>query len=407
MEKLDHQPLKCTSLVVKIASRCNLNCTYCYMYNMGDESYRSQPKVMSHETIDMLIDRISEHCIEHEIKKFLIVFHGGEPLLAGKQFFNEFVTKVREKIKNVNVKFSVQTNGLLLDEDWCDLLHRLNVRIGISLDGTPEQNNKYRLDHKGRGSYDSIVEGIRIVKRSKLGKILGILCVVDSRTDPIRTYNHFKSLDVHSIDFLLPDGNYDAPPPGIDIKDNGIDRTLYADWLISVFDQWFEDGLKRVNIRMFDDIIRAILGNDINSEMLGNQNNEVLVIETNGSIESVDVLKICGNGFTKNDAHVRTTRIDDALTTDLALKYHLSHKQLCTKCNNCPISSVCGGGYLPHRYSKQNGFNNPSVYCNDLLKLITHIQNKVLDQMPKEVLLMTNVEHLNYQEAYLFNQQLD
>ena len=76
---------QCNTIVIKIASRCNLNCSYCYMYNLGDTTYKSQPKLMSNDIIDSLINRVKEHCQEHGIKNFHFVIHGGEPLLAPKK----------------------------------------------------------------------------------------------------------------------------------------------------------------------------------------------------------------------------------------------------------------------------------------------------------------------------------
>ncbi len=389
--------LKCSALVVKIASRCNLNCTYCYMYNMGDQSYLGQPKLMSEETVTNLLHRIKNHCDLHNIEKFWVIFHGGEPLLAGPDFIRNFVESANMVLADVEMRFAVQTNGILLTKEFCELFHELNITIGISLDGTPERNDKYRINHAGKGSYDEIVKGVEIAKNSPLKDRLGTLCVVDASSDPLATYNHFRELDIYNIDFLLPDSNYETPPP---LKpQNSIDNTPYADWLITIFDQWYEDGRNRINVRIFDDIINLILGKDITSEVLGSSKNEVLVIETDSSIESVDVLKICGNGFTKDKANVLHDELDEALKTDLATKYNLSHKQLAPKCENCLVKDICGGGYLPHRYKQENQFDNPSIYCSDLMKLITHIQNKVLAQLPKELLEEAGVEMLTYEDA--------
>jgi uncharacterized protein len=79
--------MRTTHLVVKVASRCNLNCTYCYMYNMGDDSYKSQPKFMTQTIVEAMLLRVKNHCIDNDLKEFLIIFHGGEPLLIGLDFY--------------------------------------------------------------------------------------------------------------------------------------------------------------------------------------------------------------------------------------------------------------------------------------------------------------------------------
>ena len=125
---------------------------------------------------------------------------------------------------------------------------------------------------------------------------------------------------------------------------------------------------------------------------------EVLVVETNGGIEAVDVLKVCGDGFTKGAANVLTHEFEDAFEEDLITMYEQSHRMLCGKCLACPIKNICGGGYLPHRYSSKNGFNNPSIYCKDLLKLIAHIQNRLLDTLPSDFLNESRLEPFAYAE---------
>lgn len=391
--------LKCNTLVMKVASRCNLNCTYCYMYNMGDSTYRNQPKRMSDEVVDAIIDKVRLHCLKHDVEIFSFAFHGGEPLLAGQDFFRKFIEKGNAILSPiVKVSYLVQTNATLLDESWCSFFDELGVQIGISLDGTREANDQFRIDHAGKGSYDRIIAGFRAAQKYTVRNSQpGLLSVLNIHADPVEIYFHFKEIGAENISFLLPDSNYDKLPPrpfGPDVSE-----TPYADWLIKLFDTWFNDTDNQLTIQYFRKIIHMVLGREIVSEIVGTANNEVLIIETNGSIEALDVLKICGEGFTKNDANVLTHELDEALQTPLANLYHLSHKKLCAKCASCPILEICGGGYLPHRYSSENGFNNPSVFCKDLLKLITHIQTRVINQLPSELLEETGIAPMSYEEA--------
>jgi uncharacterized protein len=96
---------------------------------------------------------------------------------------------------------------------------------------------------------------------------------------------------------------------------------------------------------------------------------------------------------------VLTHPLDSAFDVQLARLYNLSHQMLCKQCSHCPVRHVCGGGFLPDRYSKATGFNNPSVYCADLMKVITHIQNRVLDHFPADMLDKLGLAPLSYEEA--------
>jgi uncharacterized protein len=389
---------KCLMAVVKIAGRCNINCTYCYMYNLGDSTSMLQPKKMSDETVIQLMQRVKEHCQRHAIERFTFVLHGGEPLLAGKEFFRFFVASARQYLApHTRPLFGLQTNGMLLDEDWCTLLGELGISIGVSIDGTKEAHDMYRLDFKGEGTYDRVIAGLHIAQQSKaLAHPPGVLCVQNIDADPIGVYEAFKALGVPDADFLMPDHTHDTPPPAQHYQKS---PHPYADWLIQIFDRWFAETETPIRIRFFEFIVGTVLGGNYEFDSLGFNKNELLVIETNGSIEALDVLKACGDGFTKNGAHVATHSFDDAMQTDLARLYHYSHQQLPRQCSVCPVREICGGGYVPHRYSSRNGFNNPSVYCHDLLKLITHIQNAVIDALPPDIAAETELDKITYEEA--------
>ena len=398
---MEKPAMKCDTLVIKVASRCNLNCSYCYMYNLGDKTYKSQPKQMSTRVVDDILMRTLENCTKHGVDHFSFVLHGGEPLLADKEFFIYFVTRASEVLpKTIQYRFMMQTNGILLDEEWCKLLGQLDIRIGISLDGMKEDNDKFRVDHAGRGSYDQIVSAFKLAQNSPhITTGTGLLSVININADPVKLYHHFRELNVHGLDWLLPDANYDNRPPQPTPDKAWAGETPYADWLITIFDLWFAEKNERYDVRMFYYIVHSILGGEFMADNLGQLNNEVLVIETDGGIEAVDSLKSCGEGFTKAGANVSTHSFEEAMQTRLARIYHLSHQLLPRKCLACPVREVCGGGSIYNRYSKENGFNNPSVYCGDLLKLITHIQNKVVGQLPSDILSESQVLPLTYEEA--------
>ena len=243
--------------------------------------------------------------------------------------------------------------------------------------------------------FKTMIDGLNTILNYKgMERMVGLLSVINIKANPISTYHHLKSLKVKSFDFLLPDYIYDEK----EIIKNETKEISYSGWLISIFNEWFYDKSKP-RIRLFNGIIEAILGGDFSADSLGEYNNELLVIETNGEYEATDALKTCGENFTKTGASVQNTSIDEALKTELANLYIQSHSKLCQVCVNCKIKKVCGGGFLPHRYSKRNGFDNPSVYCEDLMRVITHIQNKVIDSLPKDLLKNTEVSKISFEDA--------
>jgi uncharacterized protein len=384
------------TIVLKIASRCNINCTYCYMFNHDDQSYIKLPKFFSKENVLHLRDKIKNHCLEHELKSFFIIFHGGEPLLYPKEMFRFLLqTLIDLKEFEIDVHFAMQTNGILIDQEYCKLFNEFKVGLGISLDGRKEINDKYRVDKKGNGTYDQVVAGISIANEF-LKNPLGCLSVVNAYTNPIDSYENYKDLKFKSIDFLMLDENYDT---AASISD-ALNKQLNSKWFIQLFDYWYaQPDSIRLSFRKFEIIISYILGNGISVDGIGANKNQVMVVETDGGFEPVDVLKICGDSFTKIQLNVATNEINQLFDSSLVQVYHNSGSYLCRKCLACPVKDICGGGYLPHRYSSENGFNNPSIYCNDLLHLITYIQNKVVDSLPEELKQETGIEKITYERA--------
>jgi uncharacterized protein len=383
--------MRTTHLVVKVASKCNLNCTYCYMYNMGDDSYKSQPKFMSQSTVKSMLVRIRNHCVENNLTDFLIIFHGGEPLLASISFYQDFIRLVDKIIpKTIEMSYTMQSNGVLLDRKLCEDLSSLGIGIGISLDGTPSSNNKNRIYHNGNGSYKEIVKGSAFIKEVYGQEYSDFLCVIDTNEKPKDVYQHFKDLEANSIHFLFQDFNY--------IKSNQNSIPKIGSWLVEMFDLcYFDEDLKKPEIRPLTDLIGLILGLDKNSENFGKGINDTLVIETDGSIETADTLRICGNGFTKTKFNVAKNELSAIYQgSELARQYYNGHDNLCEVCKNCSLESICGGGYLGHRYSPKNQFDNPSIYCREIVEIICHIQNQLLKELSIETIKDLKVEALNY-----------
>jgi uncharacterized protein len=381
-ENAPANPVMIRTFILKVASRCNLNCNYCYVYNKGDDTYLSQPQRMSDRVAAAAIDRVRDYCLTNRLDQVEFIFHGGEPLLAGREFFERFVARANEQLlPKITPSFNMQTNGTLLDRRWLDLMLRLNIGFGISLDGPKEINDANRVDYFGRGSYDRVRAAIDLILSTPRmeERFGGILTVINLQADPLALHRFFRGLGVSSVDFILPDGQHDNPPA--DLSLDGSD-TPFADWLIPIFDAWFNEGDPSFQIRLFQNILDLVFGGKQTLDSIGGGQNGILVIETDGGIEPVDVLKICGNGFTKLGYNVISNDIQDVYQSSLIAKYQSGLNSLCGKCNSCPIRDVCGGGYLPHRYSSLNGFDNPSVYCRDLKKLIVHIRNAMLTSLP-------------------------
>ena len=135
-----NRPINFTSYVVKVASRCNLNCDYCYVYNHADQSWKNKPKTLSLKHQELFADRLREYILEKKLEKILVIFHGGEPLLFGADNLVEFAQKIRTKVP-CRVEIGVQTNGVLLKEDHLKKFDAENISVSFSIDGPREMHD--------------------------------------------------------------------------------------------------------------------------------------------------------------------------------------------------------------------------------------------------------------------------
>jgi uncharacterized protein len=365
------RPIPFREFVVKIHSRCDLACDYCYMYEMADQSWRDRPRRMSQEIVRHTAMRIGEHARGHRMPVVTLIMHGGEPLLAGPDLIAELVRATRAAVgPGVRLDARVQTNGVGLDDPYLRLFTDLGVQVGVSLDGDAQAHDRHRRFAGGRGSHAAVAARLDELARSPFRHLFsGLLCTIDLRNDPIATYKALAEFGPPQIDFLLPHGTWESPPPG---RMPGAPDAPYADWLIEIFDHWYSAA--GVPIRLFEDIMQLLLGADPGNEQLGLSPVRIAVIETDGAIELADNLKVAYHNAAMTGLHVTEDSFDDALLQPGVVARQLGARSLAPRCRACAIHGVCGAGLYAHRYRPGTGFYNPSVYCPDLMKLINHIR---------------------------------
>ena len=358
------------TVLVKTASRCNFDCSYCYVYRGRDTTWRLQPKRMLREVVTAVRERIVEQAGRQEAG-FAIVLHGGEPLLLGFHALASLLRGLRTDLSPERHPISVQTNGALLSGKLLDLLAETRTSVSVSIDGPPEANDLARLDHRGKSTYASTMRGLRLlVSHPESGFLFaGTLSVIQPSVSPERVYRFLKELRTPSMDFLLQDGNHDRLPPG----KTCFESTEYGRWLIRLLDLYLADPAP-VPIRVFDDMIKLCLGGMSRKEGQGKQRHGILIIETDGEIRKNDTLRASFEGADRFSVrwNVADTSLADMLASPEYLAYTDMQPPTCAECRNCDLLSVCGGGMPLYRWGVDRGYDNPSVYCRDHAAVIRH-----------------------------------
>ena len=395
--------------VIKVHSRCDLACDHCYMYEAADQGWRLQPKVMSRETAAAVGRGIAEHAGENGLDLVRVVLHGGEPLLAGVDRLQEIIEATREPLlalpKPPRLDLRIHTNGVRLDERFCDLFDKYHVKVGISLDGDKVSNDRHRRYANGSSSHSQVLAALELLRTPRYRHLYaGILCTVDIANDPVSVYRALAAEQPPRIDFLLPHSTWDSPPP----RPDGIARSstqsdpAYAEWLLAIHRVWDAEG-RPFGIRLFDSIHSTLRGGPSLTEALGVAPSDVLVIETDGAIEQADSLKVAFDGAVDTGLRVQVHPLSSAASNMQVMARQNGHDGLSEQCRVCPVLDSCGGGLFAHRYRGTSAdpadsaaaFRNPSVYCADLFTLIKSIQETESATVAPSAHLTVTTEHFD------------
>jgi uncharacterized protein len=353
------------SMILKLASRCNLDCPYCYWFR--DETVYAAPKLLPVEVEDLCIARLEDHLAEYGLDRFSVIFHGGEPLLFGKKRFVALGLKLREleERSGAELVLQVTTNGVLIDAEWAEILSALRVSVAVSLDGPAVVHDRHRVDHAGRGTYERVVAGLRSLQAAGLRP--GLLAVCDPAGDPGELCRLFvDELGVEEFDALVPDASHEDRPASV------------AAYYTRLFDVWYDDYYPRgVSISYLENIVRGLRNEGSRVDSIGFGPVGTLTVTTEGALEPLDTLRVAGTGFTATGLNVRTHDLQSLQADPLWQEAWHASLHLAEVCEACPLRVPCGGGHLPHRWSRSKRFQNPSVYCDDLKQIFAHVRGRL------------------------------
>lgn len=368
--------------VLKVVERCNINCSYCYMYNKGSEVYKERPTYMSENIARQVAAFIAQGARDLSTKHVSIVLHGGEPLMIRKERFSRLCEILEETIEPVApISFGVQTNAMLVDDDWIRIFSRHRIQPGVSIDGPPEYHNSARVDHRGRGTYDAVVAGLQKLQKAAAEGLLtrapGVICVINPTFSAKRIFHHFvDDLGVTRLNFLLPDDTHDTADPTL--------LSRYGDFICELFDEWMSFGHRKVEIRLFSEILSFMMGGQEYAKRLETAREsglKLISIASNGDIEPDDNLRPA-HPERYGRWNVSSTSLVEFLNTPLMRDLRQWSGDLPEECLSCSWQNTCRGGAtngrLVNRYSERDGFKRKSVICDSIRTYHAHIAAHLL-----------------------------
>ena len=358
------------NLLIKPASSlCNLRCKYCFYHSIAEN--RSVPSygIMDSETAELLVKKALDYA--ENICTF--AFQGGEPTLAGLDFYKNFVQLVSKyNTKNININYAIQTNGIIINEEWADFLARNKFLVGLSLDGPKDVNDVYRIDSREEGSFSRIMKTVEIFNRYDVQ--YNILCVVNNLVarHANKIYNFFVKNKFSYLQFIQCLDPIDEEPGG---NPYSLNPDMYASFLKKIFDNWYRDVTngKFVSIRYFDNLVGMIMGYPPEACGMLGRCSCYFVIEADGSVYPCDFYVLdewkLGN--------VKSADFSDLINTDTAKKFVQVSLHVDDKCKECKWFKICRGGCRRTREPFKDGLPALNYYCKSYYEFFEYAYERL------------------------------
>lgn len=397
-------------------STCNINCTYCFFLSK-EALYPNEKSRMSEATLEEYIRQLLE---SHKTPEVTIAWQGGEPTLMRLDFFKKSVEIAnRFKKPGQNILHTFQTNGILLDDEWCEFFKEHNFLVGLSVDGPRDIHDAYRLDRGGKGTFDRVMNGWELLR--KHGVDFNILCTVNAanETRGREVYRFFRDeLHAEWIQFIPIVER--ATKDTIDIANQGwaeqagrnrllytqngtlvTDRSVggrqYGQFLIDVFEEWVRRDVGKVYVQLFDVTLEAYTGRHLlclHAPTCGYGP----ALEYNGDLYSCD--HFVEPKFKLGNIH--DTHLQDLVASTVQRKFGDDKRDTLTaQCKRCEVLSLCNGGCPKERFSmSKDGEPGQNYLCAGLELFYKHTQpamrNMILllrhGQAPAEIMNLKMAE---------------
>lgn len=351
-------------LIKPCSSDCNLHCDYCF-YLKKSKLY---PGSNIHKMSSNILERLISTYLNTEQQHYVFLWQGGEPLLMGLDFFKNAINLQQKYGKpGTLITNIIQTNGTLINDDWCKFFNEYKFLVGISIDGPKNLHDIYRKNGD-RGSHSTVIKSIRCLQKNQVD-FNALVAVHNKNIDyPIKIMKSLVNLNIfyHQYIPIIEFDSHGNPLPWT------ITGESWGKFLIELFDHWQSKYLKKVSVRIFDSIINYMLNRQKNICSWHQDCSSYYVIEYNGDVYPCDFFveksyKL-GNISKNNWQYFNKSKIKEQFNK----KKSILHKY----CNTCSYLQLCMGGCPKYKKYKPINPNNLSWLCKGWKAFLDHSLSK-------------------------------
>lgn len=351
-------------------ARCNMNCAYCFFLKKAN-LYPGSDFTMSDELMEMYIKQTIE---AHRIPRVTIAWQGGEPTLMGVDFYRRAMA-VEKKYARPGMTFenTIQTNGTLIDEEWCRFLKENNFLVGLSLDGPEKYHDMYRLDKAGKSVFKRVVKAAELMQ--EWGVEFNILCTVNSANSrhPLEVYHFFRDeMKTPYLQFIpiVERDNETGNQEGTKLTNRTVDPDQYGRFLNTIFDEWVRNDVGSMFIQMFDATLASWIRGYSSICIFRPTCGDGVALEHNGDVYScdhfVEPAHLLGN--------ITETPVGELVRSEKQLAFGRAKSEILPRyCRECEYLFACNGECPKNRVLKTpDGETGLNWLCSGLKAFFSH-----------------------------------
>lgn len=372
-------PVAFSTMLKPAGSTCNLDCHYCYYLDKALQ-YGGREAAMSDRLLELYVKQYIE---ANEVPVVQFCWHGGEPLLMGLEFYQRAMAYQKKYADGKQIENTLQTNGTLIDEEWCELFAANNFLVGVSIDGPREIHDAYRLTKGGEPTFDRVMQRIGMLRQT--GVEFNTLSVVNKSCEGRggEIYRFFRDEVGSNYMQFLPAVEHVIERPGlarpliVSPQQEGahlarwsVSGRGYGEFLCDVFDQWIVSDVGRTFVQMFDATLAQWCGVEPGVCSMGETCGNALVVEHNGDVYSCDHFVYPENKL----GNITETPLAEIYRSEKRRAFGLNKRNsLPAECLHCKFYFVCHGECPKHRFIKTTGGNKNSL-CEGLQIWFSHAE---------------------------------